>query len=67
MSNEIPKKKGLIALIRESLTKTGGCCCGPGETCGEAPKTADGSAEQAQPRRESSSKEDTTQANRKPR
>lgn len=34
MSEETPKKKGLIALIRASLTRTGGCCCGPGETCG---------------------------------
>ncbi len=27
------KKKGLLATIWESMTKTGGCC-GPGETCG---------------------------------
>ncbi len=27
------KKKGLLAMIWESMTKTGGCC-GPGETCG---------------------------------
>ena len=26
------KKKGLLATIWESMTKTGGCC-GPGETC----------------------------------
>ena len=26
------KKKGLLAIIWESMTKTGGCC-GPGETC----------------------------------
>jgi len=26
------KKKGLLAVIKESMNKTGGCC-GPGETC----------------------------------
>ncbi len=26
------KKKGLLAAIWESMTKTGGCC-GPGESC----------------------------------
>ncbi len=26
------KKKGLLAMIWESMTKTGGCC-GPGESC----------------------------------
>ncbi len=26
------KKKGLLATIWESMTKTGGCC-GPGESC----------------------------------
>lgn len=30
---EKKKKKGLFSVIRESMTKTGGCC-GPGETCG---------------------------------
>ncbi len=34
MQNEKKKKKkGLFSVIRESLTKTGGCC-GSGETCG---------------------------------
>ena len=34
MQNEKKKKKkGLFSVIRESMTKTGGCC-GPGETCG---------------------------------
>jgi len=33
MDNEKKKKKGLFSVIRESMTKTGGCC-GPGETCG---------------------------------
>ena len=32
MEAEKKKKKGLFSMIRESLTKTGGCC-GPGETC----------------------------------
>ncbi len=34
------KKKGLWAVIRESMTKTGGCC-GPGETCGGPAKEND--------------------------
>ena len=33
MKNEQKKKKGLWAMVREAFTKTGGCCCGPGETC----------------------------------
>ena len=33
MQNEKKKKKGLLATIKESMNKTGGCC-GPGETCG---------------------------------
>ena len=34
MKNEKPIKKGLFGLLREAFSKTGGCCCGPGETCG---------------------------------
>ena len=37
MNDETKPKKGFIALIRESLKKTGGCC-GAGETCGTPPK-----------------------------
>ena len=33
MENEKKKKKGFFSLIKESMSKTGGCC-GPGETCG---------------------------------
>ena len=33
MQDEKKKKKGIFGAIRESMTKTGGCC-GPGETCG---------------------------------
>jgi hypothetical protein len=32
MDNEKKKKKGLFSVIKESMTKTGGCC-GPGESC----------------------------------
>jgi hypothetical protein len=39
VGEDTSKKKGLISMIRESLTKTGGCCCGPGETCGSPAKT----------------------------
>lgn len=31
------KKKGLLATIWESMTKTGGCNCGPGESCYGSP------------------------------
>ena len=34
MKNEQTKKKGFLGMLRESFSKTGGCCCGPGETCG---------------------------------
>ena len=34
MKNEQKKKKGFFGMLRESFGKTGGCCCGPGESCG---------------------------------
>lgn len=33
MKNETKIKKGFFAMLRESFSKTKGCCCGPGETC----------------------------------
>ena len=33
MKNEQKTKKGFFGILRESFSKTGGCCCGPGETC----------------------------------
>ena len=40
MKNDIKKqnskKKGFLAMIWESMTKTGGCC-GAGESCGSLP------------------------------
>ncbi len=27
------KKKGLFSIIKESMNKTGGCNCGPGDAC----------------------------------
>ena len=27
------KKKGLFSMIKESMNKTGGCSCGPGDAC----------------------------------
>lgn len=41
---EKAKKKGWLAAIRESMTKTGGCC-GPGETCGGSAKGKDKDAD----------------------
>lgn len=40
VGNEKKKKKGLLSVIRKSMTKTGGCC-GPGETCGGLAKQDD--------------------------
>ena len=40
MQDEKKKKKGLFAAIRESMTKTGGCC-GTGEICGGSVKEDD--------------------------
>ncbi len=34
MKAEEKTKKGFFGILRESFSKTGGCCCGPGETCG---------------------------------
>lgn len=34
MKNEQKAKKGFFGMLRESFSKTGGCCCGPGESCG---------------------------------
>ena len=33
MKNEQKGKKGFMGMLREAFTKTGGCCCGPGESC----------------------------------
>jgi hypothetical protein len=41
MKNEQKPKKGFFAMLRESFSKTGGCCCGPGETCGSPTKESD--------------------------
>ena len=34
MKNEQKSKKGFFGMLREAFSKSGGCCCGPGETCG---------------------------------
>ena len=44
---EEPKKKGFLAAIWESMTKTGGCCGGGGDCCG-APSTAGGKEQPSQ-------------------
>jgi len=40
MKDEKKTKKGFFSLIRESLSKTGGCC-GAGQTCGAPPPTTE--------------------------
>ncbi len=37
---ETKTRKGFFGILRESFSKTGGCCCGPGETCGAPPEEA---------------------------
>ena len=41
MKNEQKSKKGFFGMLRESFSKTGGCCCGPGETCGGGTSESD--------------------------
>lgn len=38
-SNDERRKKGLLAAIWESMTKTGGCCGSGGNCCGPADST----------------------------
>ena len=40
MKTDKPIKKGFFSLLRESFSKTGGCC-GAGETCGAPAKESD--------------------------
>ena len=49
MKNEKQTKKGFLALLREAFGKTGGCCCGPGETCG-GPGKASGKQPKDEPK-----------------
>ncbi len=41
MKNEQKTKKGFFGMLRESFSKTGGCCCGPGESCGGPSEESD--------------------------
>ena len=41
MKSEQKTKRGFFGMLRESFSKTGGCCCGPGETCGEPTKESE--------------------------
>ncbi len=41
MKDEPKTKKGFFGILRESFSKTGGCCCGPGETCGGPSKESE--------------------------
>ncbi len=41
MKDEKTAKKGFFGMLRESFSKSGGCCCGPGETCGGPSKESD--------------------------
>ena len=55
MKNEQKKKKGFFGMLRESFSKTGGCCCGPGENCGGPSEESDkAQAKETQKTRETS-------------
>ena len=41
MKSEPKTKRGFFGMLRESFSKTGGCCCGPGETCGGPTKESE--------------------------
>ncbi len=41
MKNETETKKGFFGMLRESFSKTGGCCCGPGKMCGGPTKESE--------------------------
>jgi hypothetical protein len=41
MKNEQKTKKSFFGMLRESFSKTGGCCCGPGESCGGPSEESD--------------------------
>jgi hypothetical protein len=48
MKNEQKTKKGFFSMLKESFSKTGGCCCGPGESCdGSGKKTEKAQTEEA--------------------
>ncbi len=54
MKNEQKKKKGFLAMLRESFSKTGGCCCGPGECCGPSDEGEKVEIKQSQKTKETS-------------
>ena len=56
MKNEQKTKKGFFGMLRESFSKTGGCCCGPGETCGGATNESDKAQTKATPKNQEASK-----------
>ena len=60
MKNEQKTKKGFFGMLRESFSKTGGCCCGPGETCG-------GPSAESEKRKEAQESKEASKAAGKPR
>ncbi len=53
---ESDKKKGLLAAIWESMTKTGGCCGSGGNCCGPSPSEADEKKAEKEPAAPTSSR-----------
>ena len=54
MKNEQKTKKGFFGMLRESFSKTGGCCCGAGETCGGSGEEGKAQTNEAQKTKEAS-------------
>lgn len=49
MKDEQKTKKGFFGMLKESFSKTGGCCCGPGETCDGSGKKVEKAQSEAVP------------------
>ena len=60
MKEKKKKKRGWLEAIRESMTKTGGCC-GPGETCCGPTEGKDKEEDKDKAAKESESQKDSKQ------
>ena len=56
MKNQQKPKKGFFGMLRESFTKTSGCCCGPGETCGGSTEESNKAQTEETPKTKAASK-----------
>jgi hypothetical protein len=56
MKNEQKTKKGFFGILRESFSKTSGCCCGPGESCDGPSEESDQPRSKETPKSKAASK-----------